>query len=177
MSIIIGLVWKIILLTAKASKREIVEGFTRGADDYLSKPFDTSELVMRVNAQINSRKVIRETIQFEQSIANVDKTEKTPFIEKMHTQVLEHLSEPEFSVEKLANLMAMSRATLSRKSKDELGMSPRVFMVQTRIQHACHLLQEDKLSVSEIAYAVGFESLSYFSRSFKKQTGKSPSEY
>lgn len=167
----------IILLTAKASKREIVEGFTRGADDYLSKPFDTSELVMRVNAQINSRKVIRETIQFEQSIANVDKTVKTPFIEKMHTQVLGHLSEPEFSVEELANLMAMSRATLSRKSKDELGMSPRVFMVQTRIQHACYLLQEDKLSVSEIAYAVGFESLSYFSRSFKKQTGKSPSEY
>jgi AraC-like DNA-binding protein len=71
----------------------------------------------------------------------------------------------------------MSKATLSRKSKDELTISPRAFIIQTRMQHASKLLQAGTLSVSEIAYAVGFESLSYFSRSFKKHTGKSPSEY
>ncbi len=182
----------VILLTAKASKREIVEGFTSGADDYLSKPFDTSELIMRVNAQINSRKIIRETIVFEQKLANEKsdiesneiknsadegKSKRTNFIDNVHTQVLTHLNEPEFSVETLATLLFMSKATLSRKSKDELGISPRAFIIQARMQQAIKLIQEAKLSMSEIAYAVGFESLSYFSRSFKKHTGKSPSEY
>jgi signal transduction histidine kinase/DNA-binding response OmpR family regulator len=182
----------VILLTAKASKREIVEGFTSGADDYLSKPFDTSELIMRVNAQINSRKIIRETIVFEQKLANEksdvessivknstneSNVKKIDFIENINKQVLAQLSDPEFSVETLATLLFMSRATLSRKSKDELGISPRVFIIQTRMQHASKLLQEGTLSVSEIAYAVGFESLSYFSKSFKKHTGKTPSEY
>ena len=182
----------VILLTAKASKREIVEGFTSGADDYLSKPFDTSELIMRVNAQINSRKMIRETIVFEQQLAaeqsevetstvrkSIDESQpkKTNFTENINKQVLAHLSDPEFSVETLATLLFMSKATLSRKSKDELTISPRAFIIQTRMQHASKLLQAGTLSVSEIAYAVGFESLSYFSRSFKKHTGKSPSEY
>lgn len=166
----------IILLTAKASKREIVEGFASGADDYLSKPFDTSELVMRVNALINMRKTIRETVQFEQSLVVVDNANKSDFVEKINGHVLSHLSRPEFSVEQLAELMFMSRATLSRKSKEELGMSPRIFIIQTRIQHACHLLQKSNLSISEVAYAVGFESLAYFSTSFKKHTGKTPSE-
>ena len=180
----------VILLTAKASKREIVEGFTSGADDYLSKPFDTSELIMRVNAQINSRKIIREIIVFEQQLAaeqsevetstvrnstvesstvrnSIDesKPKKTNFIENINKQVLAHLSDPEFSVETLATLLFMSKATLSRKSKDELTISPRAFIIQTRMQHASKLLQEGTLSVSEIAYAVGFESLSYFSKS------------
>jgi DNA-binding response OmpR family regulator/anti-sigma regulatory factor (Ser/Thr protein kinase) len=167
----------IILLTAKASKREIVEGFASGADDYLSKPFDTSELVMRVNAQINSRKIIRESIVFEQQLDTIDTPHKTDFVEKIHAEVRNHLSDPEFSVETLAQLLFMSKATLSRKTKEELNMSPRLFIIEIRMQHASHLLQIRKLSISEIAYAVGYESLAYFSTSFKKHTGKSPSEY
>lgn len=167
----------VILLTAKASKRETVEGFASGADDYLTKPFDTSELIMRVNAQINIRKTIRDRIQFEQEVEGARRSKKSSFVNSIQTEVLNHLSKPEFSVEDLAKLLFMSRATLSRKCKDELGMSPRAYIVQTRMEHACNLLQADTLSVSEIAYAVGFESLAYFSRSFKKQLGKPPSEY
>ncbi|MFT7260402.1 MAG: signal transduction histidine kinase/DNA-binding response OmpR family regulator [Glaciecola sp.] len=167
----------VILLTAKASKRETVEGFACGADDYLTKPFDTSELIMRVNAQINIRKTIRDRIQFEHSVGAVKTSSKTPFAVNMQIEVVNHLSEPEFTVEDLANLLFMSRSTLTRKCKDKLDMSPRAYIIQIRMQHACELLQADTLSVSEIAYAVGFESLAYFSRSFKKQHGKPPSEY
>lgn len=167
----------VILLTAKASKREIVEGFSKGADDYLSKPFDTSELIMRVNAQINSRKIIRETIVFEQTIGQLVEPQKTSFADKIRGHVLDNLSKPEYSVEDLAKQMFMSRATLSRKCKDELDMSPRTFIIEQRMQQAIYLIQERAISISEIAYAVGFESLSYFSKSFKKHTGKSPSEF
>jgi len=167
----------VILLTAKASKRETVEGFASGADDYLTKPFDTSELIMRVNAQISTRKTIRESIQFEQSVTITGITQRSSFVETIHHHLLKHLSDPEFSVEALAKLLFVSRATLSRKCKEELGMSPGAYITETRLQHARNLLQANTLSVSEIAYAVGFESLAYFSRSFKKHTGTPPSEY
>lgn len=166
----------VILLTAKASKREIVEGFTSGADDYLSKPFDTSELVMRVNAQINSRKIIRESIAFEQSADLLNIKQASMFSERLVQHIEAHLSLPEFSIDKLADLMHMSRETLGRKCKKELNMTPLAFITHIRMHHASNLLREDTLSVSEIAYALGFESLAYFSRSFKKHTGKSPSE-
>ena len=167
----------VILLTARASKRETVEGFASGADDYLTKPFDTSELIMRVNAQINTRKTIRDSIQFEQSVEITGIKQKSPFVESIHSQVLTHLSDPMFSVEALARLLFVSRATLTRKCKDELTTTPGAYITQARMQHARNLLQANTLSVSEIAYAVGFESLAYFSRSFKKHTGTPPSEY
>jgi AraC-like DNA-binding protein len=130
-----------------------------------------------VNAQINSRKIIRESIVFEQQLDTIDTPHKTDFVEKIHAEVRNHLSNPEFSVEALAQLLFMSKATLSRKTKEELNMSPRLFIIKIRMQHASHLLQIRKLSISEIAYAVGYESLAYFSTSFKKHTGKTPSEY
>lgn len=167
----------VILLTAKTSKREIVDGFMSGADDYLIKPFDTSELIMRVNAQISIRKTIRDNIKFEQNVADAKTSNKTPFVENIQQLVITHLSNPAFSVEELAKLLFMSRATLSRKCKDELQMTPKAYIIQTRMHHACDLLQAETLSISEIAYAVGFESLAYFSRSFKKHTGTPPSEY
>ena len=167
----------LILLTAKASKRDTVEGFAHGADDYLVKPFDTSELIMRVNALINIRKTIRETIVFEKNALPTKELHKNSFADTLHSTVLSHLSDPEFSVDQLASLLFMSRATLLRRCKAELGMSPRIYIINNRIQQASNLLQAGKLSVSEVAYAVGFESLSYFSKSFKKQIGKAPSDY
>lgn len=167
----------LILLTAKASKRDTVEGFTSGADDYLVKPFDTSELIMRVNALINIRKSIRETIIFEQNAVTSEDRNENSFVDSLHSIVLSHLSDPDFTVDHLASLLFMSRATLTRKCRAELNISPRVYMIQQRIQQASYLLKVGKLSISEVAYAVGFESLSYFSKSFKKQIGKTPSEY
>ncbi|MFT5541528.1 MAG: signal transduction histidine kinase/DNA-binding response OmpR family regulator [Glaciecola sp.] len=165
----------IILLTAKATKREIVEGFSVGADDYLTKPFDTSELIMRVNAQINSRKLIRETLQLAQ--AKVLETAKPQsFPQKIEVMIEQQLSEPVFNVEQLAIALHMSRDTLIRKCKKECGDTPLNLIVQKRMQKADELLHEKTTSVSEVAYACGFESLAYFSKSYKKHRGISPSE-
>lgn len=166
----------VILLTAKASKRDTVEGFASGADDYLSKPFDTSELIMRVNSLINGRKMIRGSIALEKSTALLNIKQASLFSEELVQHIETNISQPEFSIDKLAVLMHMSRETLGRKCKKELSVTPLAFITKIRMHHASTLLTEGTLSVSEIAYALGFESLAYFSRSFKKHTGKSPSE-
>lgn len=166
----------VILLTAKSSKREIVSGLKTGADDYLTKPFDTSELVMRVNGLIANRKLVRESIKSEltQQISHLDKT--SSFIDKLRHEILNQLSEPTLSVESLSQSLSMSRHSLNRKCKSELDKTTGQVITETRMQHALSLLKLKKHSISEIAYGTGYDSLAYFSRTFKKHYGKTPSE-
>ncbi len=166
----------IVLLTAKSNKREVVIGLQSGADDYLTKPFDTSELVTRVNGLINNRKLIRKIIKVElsQQITQLDKTSQ--FIDKLRNEILSQLSDPMLNVESLSSSMAMSRHILNRKCKSELDKTAIQFITETRMQHALTLLKSNHHSVSEIAYGVGYNSLVYFSHKFKKYYGKTPSE-
>jgi signal transduction histidine kinase/CheY-like chemotaxis protein len=161
----------VILLTAKATKRETVAGLTAGADDYLTKPFDTSELIARVNAIINSRKSIRARISAE--------LERGPnavhnFADKVRLKILDHLSEPGFSAEQLADSLAMSPRNLRRKCREELDKSVVQAITTVRMEVALDLLQSTERQISEVAYATGFESLAYFSRTFKKYYGFTP---
>ncbi|MDT0582842.1 response regulator [Brumicola blandensis] len=165
----------VILLTAKATKRETVEGFAVGADDYLTKPFDTSELVMRVNAQINARKQVRDSLPISYSSKPAQNTHNA-FQEKVQLEINQQLASPSFNVESLAASLFMSRDTLIRKCKKEFGETPLNLIVMHRMQKAHDLLNQHTLSISEVAYACGFESLAYFSRSFKKHFGISPSQ-
>jgi len=165
----------IILLTAKATKREVVAGFSVGADDYLTKPFDTSELIMRVNAQINARKLVRSKYAMKQAI-KAPKIKLFSLQDKIKAVIEEQLADPSFNVEKLAALLHMSRDTLIRKCKKECGDTPLNLIVQMRMQQADELLKQQTMSVSEVAYACGFESLAYFSNRYKKHRGISPSE-
>ncbi|ABG40356.1 two component transcriptional regulator, AraC family [Paraglaciecola sp. T6c] len=165
----------IILLSAKSAKRDTVEGLQRGADDYLTKPFDTSELVARVDAQLRGRKLIREKLEAEFASADLPVNDSPNFTDKLRSNIIQHLTDPEFTVDQLAESLAMSRRSLSRKCQSECQQTIVQFMTEVRMQSALKLLNESKLSVSEIAYGTGYESLSYFSRTFKKFYGKAPS--
>ncbi len=164
----------VILLTAKSSKREVVEGLQTGADDYLSKPFDTSELIMRVAGLINNRKLIRKSIQHEMS-QQLSQTGGDDFTAKLTQTITSQLSNPQLNVDSLAENMNVSASTLFRKCEKELNKSPAKIIREIRMNHAMSLLQSSQLTVSEIAYGTGFESLSYFSRTFKQHYEKSPS--
>ena len=164
----------IILLTAKSSKREVVEGLQTGADDYLSKPFDTSELIIRVAGLINNRKLIRQSIQLEMSQQTVQKG-SGDFAAHLTEAINNQLSNPQLNVESLAETLNVSTSTMFRKCEKELNKSPVKIIREIRMTHAMNLLKSSKLTVSEIAYGIGFESLSYFSRSFKQYYDKSPS--
>ena len=165
----------LILLSAKSAKRDAVDGLQHGADDYLTKPFDTSELIARVDGLIKSRKLIRQKLKNEFSINDSHLVHVDDFTHKMRKEVLAHLSDSDFSIDNLAQAMAMSRRSLSRKCQEECQQTPGQFITEIRMQAALKLINENKLSLSEIAYGTGYESLSYFSRTFKKFYGKSPS--
>jgi len=99
------------------------------------------------------------------------------FIQKLLNRVIENMTRVDFDVEELASIIGMSRSNLFRKIKTVTGQTPIDFIFSIRMKRSLELLIEQKLNISEIAFQVGFENLSSFSRAFKKQYGMPPSDY
>lgn len=162
----------ILLLSAQTTKRDIVAGFTSGANDYLIKPFDTSELVMRINSLLNQYKDrAKHSPATQEHVAQSTDSFET----KLNHIIDTHMSDNQFSVDALAKALFMSNETLRRKCKQSFNLSPSFYINLMRLSRSKVLLEQKELNVSEVAYAVGFDSLAYFSRCFKKQYGVSPS--
>jgi len=164
----------IILLTAKSSNIDTIEGLQTGADDYMSKPFDFDELMARVDRLITARKAITDknyslTMIPEENI-------KSEFQERLDEAIVANIADKKLNVEKLAKILFIDRSTLYRKIKNKLEMTPIAYIRKVRMELALNLLKNKKLTVSETAYACGFDSLSYFSKQFKKTHGTSPSD-
>jgi signal transduction histidine kinase/DNA-binding response OmpR family regulator len=167
----------ILLLSAQTTKRDIVSGFANGADDYLIKPFDTSELIMRVNSLISSRKNTQQQKINQPDELSTSAHEVLSFEQSMHKFILQNVSDCTFSIDTLAQLMFMSKETLRRKCKIKLIASPSVQILEVRIQKASDILKKGQMNISEAAYATGFDSLAYFSKAFKKYYKVSPSTF
>ena len=170
----------IILLTARAGSESKVEGLETGADDYIVKPFDARELLVRVKNLIEQRKKLRERFRGEvvlkpADIAITSADEK--FLRKVMETVEKFMSDTEFETETLAQEVGMSRMQLHRKLQALTGHSTREFVRTLRLQRAAELLKKKAGTVSEICYEVGFNSLSHFADAFRKQYGRNPSDY
>ena len=174
----------IILLTAKSEQASKIEGLETGADDYLTKPFDTKELQIRINNLINIRRKLQQKFSSVDyvPVKNKKETEKklTNLEEQFMCKVLEvienHLSEEEFSIEQFGQEVGMSRVQLHRKLKALSGKSASNYLRTVRLSKAKKMIEEQKGNISEIAYSVGFSSPQYFSRSFKEEFGFPPSD-
>lgn len=170
----------VILLTAKTAFENVMEGTEVGADLYIPKPFQPELLKLQVENLISSRNRIIQKFQSGEISIPKDIT-KNPldevFMEKIISLVMKNLDNEDFSVEELGGIIGMSRSNLFRKLKAITGQTPIEFIYFIRIKRSMELLLERKLNVSEIAYEVGFKNPSSFSKSFKKQFGKSPSSY
>lgn len=169
----------IILLTAKAGQQHKVEGLQTGADDYLTKPFDATELLTRTHNLINQRKLLRKKFAgeiilkpSEIAVTNMDET----FLNKVMQAIESNMGEEEFGVEELAKEVTMSRSQLHRKMIALTGQSPSEVLRNTRLLRAKELLQKKAVTPSEAAFRVGFSSHTYFSKCFKEEFGVSPSE-
>lgn len=170
----------VVLLTAKAEAEDKLEGLVSGADDYISKPFDFRILESRIENLINSREQLRQTFQTMIGI-NPEKIEVTSldekFIKKALQVVEDNISNAEFTVEDLSREVGMSRVSLYKKLMSLTKKSPVEFIRIIRLKRAADLLENSQLSVSEVAYHVGFNSPRYFSRYFKEFYNELPSEY
>lgn len=169
----------IILLTARADQESKLKGLTTGADDYLSKPFDPKELKVRVSNLLRQRNNLREKYTQLLLLKPADiqiNSKEASFLKTVIEVVNEHLHNSTFDTEQFCSEVAMSRMQLHRKLTALTGHSATAFVRHQRLVRASQLLESGE-PVSQVAYAVGFGSLSYFTRAFKEEFGRVPSEY
>jgi signal transduction histidine kinase/DNA-binding response OmpR family regulator/ligand-binding sensor domain-containing protein len=170
----------VIMLTARIAPENKVEGYQSGADAYLEKPFNMEFLRIRINnllqAQEKTReKVLRELITQPSEV--LIQSEDDKMLEKIRDLLEENISNPDFDVESLSQEFSLSRFHFSRKIKQITGLTPKEIMDSFRLKRAGQILQQNKLTVSEIAYMVGFDHPNSFSRAFRKYFNMTPSEF
>jgi DNA-binding response OmpR family regulator len=170
----------VIMLTARASVESKLDGLETGADDYVTKPFHPQELQARVRNLIDGRRTLRARFGREVKLQPKDITVSSAdekFLQNAIAVVEKHMSDSGFSVEVLENEMMMSKMQLYRKLKALTDQSPSEFVRTLRLKRAASLISQRSGNISEIAYDVGFNNLSYFAKCFKEQYGVPPSEY
>ena len=170
----------LILLTARSSEQQQLEGLETGADDYVTKPFNFQILEAKISNIIslrrNARQVFRSKIQIEaQDIAVTSLDEQ--FIRKALELVEKNMSVTEYSVETMSRDMGMSRTLLYKKILALTGKPPLEFVRSLRLKRAALLLSKSQMNVSEIAFQVGFNDPKYFSKHFRNEFGVLPSKY
>lgn len=173
----------VIFLTAKTESESKLEGFRKGADDYLTKPFDAEILTVRVENIIKKRQQLRERILKEAMVSKKKKgsgpeqAKLVPFLQQLREVLERRFADPDFSVLELSQEIHMDRTQLYRKLKEETDKSPQQFISDFRMQKAGRMLEEKVGNISEVAYATGFNTLSYFNKVFKQYYKVNPSEY
>ncbi len=170
----------VLMLTAKASVEDRVEGLETGADAYVTKPFNIKELRVRVTKLIEQRKKLRErfsrNIKLEpKDIAITSADEK--FLNRAIGIIEEKMGDFEFDAQTLQQEMTLSRSQLFRKLKALTDLSITEFIRTIRLKRGAKLLEQKFGNVAQVTYEVGFNNLSYFAKCFKELFGVSPSEY
>ncbi|NMH89146.1 hybrid sensor histidine kinase/response regulator transcription factor [Flavivirga algicola] len=167
----------IILLTAKSGQSNQLEGLKTGADAYLTKPFNRTELLIRVDNLIKTRQKLREKYQRGETIITSKNKTIDHFMKNVIQIIHKQLDNDEFAVPQLAEYLSISRVHLFRKIKNLTGLPPTKFIRKIRLQKAQELLLQSELSISEIAYQTGFKDPAYFTRVYVEEFGKPPSEF
>jgi signal transduction histidine kinase/AraC-like DNA-binding protein/ligand-binding sensor domain-containing protein len=170
----------IILLTARSSYLHKIEGLETGADDYITKPFHTRELEIRIHNLIHSRKILRERfskqVRIEPKEITITSTDEK-FLLRAIEIIENHLDDPDYSVDFFSRDIGMSRVGLYHKLKALTDLSVQEFIFALRLKRAAQLLKQSGLNITEVAYQVGFKDSSHFTKLFKKHFGIPPSAF
>ncbi|MCC6254380.1 MAG: response regulator, partial [Ignavibacteriaceae bacterium] len=170
----------VILLTAKATQQSKIEGLETGADDYMTKPFNFTELSIRIKNLISQRRQLKE--RFSKEIIVTAETLTTnsidkELIQKINTAIEKNLSNENFTSDNLAEELFVSRSQLNRKLNAIANQGPGEFIRNYKLKRAAQMIVENKLSITQIAYEVGFGSPAQFTRAFQKYFKCLPSEF
>lgn len=169
-----------ILLTAVTSKETEKESLRAGSDDYITKPFDINILKLKIDNLLSLRDTLREKYKNDfllqpTPVSLVSPDEK--FLKKALDVIESHISDTDFDIETFASEVGVSRMQLYRKLEALTNMTVKEFIRDIRIKRAAQLLEQNKVTISEIIYQVGFRDMAYFRKCFREQFGCSPSEY
>ena len=171
----------VIMLTAKNLEEHRAEGYEHGADSYITKPFHSKVLLARIENLLKQRKLLKRLFQgskeAEQEIAESHLEDRDKqFLKQLHSIIQKNLSDSEFGVEDIGKQIGLSRVQLYRKVKAMTGSSVVDLLRKARLAKAKRLLESRSMSVSEVAYDVGFSAPSYFTKCFKEEYGMLPGE-
>lgn len=172
----------VILITSKSDVADRLESFKKGADAFLAKPFNMSELhILTDNLISNVRRLRGKYSGAQEQKDKIEQIEvkgnNDQLMNRIMKSINEHISDPDFNVESLAEDVGISRAQLHRKMKEITGISTGEFIRNLRLEQAARLIREQKINVTQVAYAVGFNNQTHFSTVFRKRYGMSPTEY
>lgn len=169
----------IVLLTALASNQYKIEGFALGADDYIEKPFDSDVLKARIKNILATREAMQHfyTGKIAQGFDDMPDTPDQRLLAKAIRFVEKNITDEHLGIDLLANHLNLSRSTLHRKLKVLTNKSATDFIRTIRLEYAARLLKEGRDNIDEVSAMSGFNSHSYFTRSFKEHFGKTPSDF
>ncbi|MEL6703890.1 MAG: ATP-binding protein [Bacteroidota bacterium] len=178
----------LVLLTARAAMQDKLDGLERGADDYLTKPFNVRELDVRIENLIASRQRLRDHYasaeppmpapSLHRYVRDEALTpEHTALLSEVRAVVAAHLTDEDFGVDALAKAVGMGRSTLYRRLSGVLEVSPMELIWHLRLERAADLLRTQIGTVSEVAYATGFKNVGHFCTRFKETYGQTPAAY
>lgn len=169
----------LILLTAKNLIKDKLEGLETGADEYIMKPFESTELKARIKNLLEQRERVQHHFKQLGFIIDEDKITSIDqkFLQKTVSIINKSLSDENFSVKTLAEHLAVSRSLLHKKLISLVGESPSDIIRRIRLNKAAKLIEQKSGNISEIAFEVGFNNPSYFAKCFQKQFGFEPSQY
>ena len=172
----------VILLTSKGEVENRLEGLRRGADAFLAKPFSMEELHILIDNLVDNVRRLRGKYTHAQGqaekIENIEvKGNNDVLMDRIMKCINANLDNPDFNVERLTEEVCISRAQLHRKMKEIAGVSTGEFIRNLRLQQAARLIEEGKVNITQVAYAVGFNNQTHFSTVFKKHFGMTPTEY
>ncbi|WP_299556318.1 two-component regulator propeller domain-containing protein [Seonamhaeicola sp.] len=170
----------VILLTARTMVENIMEGFETGADDYLVKPFNEDILVARIKNLLESRRQLREKFTNDILLSPREMSFTSPdqeLLTKLNNIIEANIDNSEFHIEELASEMAMSHSNLYKKIKALTGMTTVAFVRDFRLKRAAQLLGQNKMSIIDVCFKVGYTDRRHFSQEFKKKFGVTPTTY
>ena len=171
----------VIMLTAKNLEEHRAEGYEHGADSYITKPFHSKVLLARIENLLRQRQLLKNLYQGskeaekEISEAHLEDRDKQ-FLKQLQAIIQKNLSDSEFGVENMGQQIGLSRVQLYRKVKAMTGSSVVDLLRKARLAKARRLLETRSMSVSEVAYEVGFSAPSYFTKCFKDEYGMLPGD-
>lgn len=170
----------VILLTAYTAREYKLEGLSRGADAYLLKPFSIDELEVQIVNLLQTRKKLKEKycrqLLLEPARVEIEDMDEK-FLQRVIAAIEQRISDRELNAESLSQEIGMSRMQLYRKLRGLTNLTVHEFIRTIRLKRAAQLLQGKRMTITEVAYEVGFNDLTYFARCFRKHFHKSPSEY